>query len=87
MHVGDAHAGPGTWGRPIIAIGHDKEGQIRGATVIEVTDKLFDLADEDEMLSSKYFETKTPEEEAEIRNRKLGIAQDYTSLCKPIEIG
>lgn len=86
MHIGDAQAGPGTWGRPIIAIGHDKDGQLRGATVIEVTDKLFDLADEDEMLSSKYFEAKTPEEEAEIRNRKFGIAQDYTGLCKPIEI-
>jgi hypothetical protein len=86
MHIGDAHAGPGTWGRPIIAIGHDKEGQILGATVVEVTDQLFDLADEDEMLNLKFFEAKTPDEEAEIRNRKFGIAQDYTGLCNPIEI-
>ena len=86
MHIGDALAGPGTWGRPIIAIGHDKNGQIRGATVVEVTDKLFDLADEDEILSSRFFEATTPVEEAEIRNRKFGIAQDYTGLSKPIEI-
>lgn len=86
MHIGDASAGPSTWGRPIIAIGHDKDGTIRGATVIEVSDQLFELADEDEQLNLKFFEAKTPEEEAEIRNRKFGIAQDYTSLCKAIEL-
>ncbi|HEX3032234.1 MAG TPA: peptidase S7 [Bacillota bacterium] len=86
MHVGDATAGPGTWGRPIIAIGHDREGKVRGATVVEVTDKLFELADEDEKLGLDFFTADTPEEEADIRNRKFGIAQEYTSLCKPIEI-
>lgn len=86
MHIGDANAGPSTWGRPIIAIGHDKDGTIQGATVIEVSDKLFDLADEDEQLNLKFFDAKTPEEEAEIRNRKFGVAQDYTSLCKTIEL-
>lgn len=86
MHIGDANAGPGTWGRPIIAIGHDKDGKIRGATVIQVSDKLFELADEDEVLNAEFFEADTPEREAKIRNRKFGIAQEYTSLCKSIEI-
>lgn len=86
MHIGDASAGPGTWGRPIIAIGHDRDGKVRGATVVEVSDKLFSLADEDEILGLKFFDANTPEDEAEIRNRKFGIAQEYTSLCKPIEI-
>lgn len=86
MHIGDANAGPGTWGRPIIAIGHDKDGVVRGATVIESSDKLFALADEDEDLGQRFFDAKTPEEEAEIRNRKFGIAQEYTSLCKAIEM-
>lgn len=86
MHIGDAQAVPATWGRPIIAIGHDKDGTINGATVISVTDPLFDLADEDEVLSQQFFEAKTPEAEAEVRNRKFGIAQEYTNLCKQIEI-
>lgn len=86
MHIGDASAGPGTWGRPIIAIGHDREGKVRGATVVEVTDQLFQLADEDEQLGQDFFTAKTAEEEADIRNRKFGIAQEYTSLCKAIEI-
>ena len=86
MHIGDATAGPGTWGRPIIAIGHDRDGKVRGATVVEVSDKLFSLADEDERLSLEFFDANTPEAEADIRNRKFGIAQEYTSLCKPIEI-
>lgn len=86
MHVGDASAGPGTWGRPIIAIGHDQDGNIKGATVIEVEDRLYRLADEDERLNLAFFEAGTPEAEAEIRNRKFGIAQDYTGLCKPIEL-
>ncbi|GAW91046.1 peptidase S7 [Calderihabitans maritimus] len=87
MHIGDANAGPGTWGRPIIAIGHDQKGEITGASVIESSDRLFALADEDELLSLKFFDARTPQEEAEIRNRKFGIAQEYTDLCKPIEIG
>lgn len=86
MHMGDANAGPGTWGRPIIAIGHDKDGQVKGATVIEATDRLHSLADEDEALGQQFFTADTPEQEADIRNRKFGIAQEYTSLCKPIEI-
>ncbi|HEX3032827.1 MAG TPA: peptidase S7, partial [Bacillota bacterium] len=59
---------------------------VRGATVVEVTDRLFQLADEDEQLAQDFFAAETPEEEAEIRNRKFGIAQEYTSLCKAIEI-
>ncbi|MHB9094430.1 MAG: peptidase S7 [Eubacteriales bacterium] len=86
MHMGDANAGPGSWGRSIVAIGHDNEGKVRGATVIENTDRVFDLADEDEELNLRFFDAGTPEEEAEIRNRKFGVAQEYTNLCKPIEI-
>ncbi|HHX49949.1 MAG TPA: peptidase S7 [Clostridia bacterium] len=86
MHVGDAQAGPGTWGRPIIAVGHSKDGRITGATVIETTHQLFDLADEDERLNLEFFEAETPDTEAEIRNRKFAIAQEYTGLCKTIEI-
>lgn len=86
MHIGDANAGPGTWGRPIIAIGHDKDGQVKGATVIEASDRLHALADEDEDLGQQFFSADTPEQETEIRNRKFGIAQEYTDLCKPIEI-
>jgi hypothetical protein len=86
MHIGDANAGPGSWNRPIIAIGHDGEGRIKGATVIEVSKKLYDLADEDEALSQSFFTADSPEEEAKIRNRKFGIAQEYTALCKSIEI-
>ncbi|ATW24615.1 peptidase S7 [Candidatus Formimonas warabiya] len=86
MHIGDANAGPGSWNRPIIAIGHDPQGKIKGATVIEVNEKLFDLADEDEQLSQAFFTADDPDEEAAIRNRKFGIAQEYTALCKSIEI-
>lgn len=86
MHVADASAGPGTWGRPIVAIGHDQDGEIKGATVIEVEDRLYRLADEDEKLNLAFFEAGTPEAEADIRNRKFGIAQEYTGLCKPIEL-
>lgn len=86
MHIGDANAGPGTWGRPIIAIGHDKDGRIRGATVIEKADRIFELTDEDEVLNSKFFGAETTEEETQIRNRKFAIAQEFTDLCKPIEL-
>lgn len=86
MHIGDAMAGPGTWGRAIIAVGHDKDGKVRGATVIEASDRLFDLADEEEQLNMEFFDAESPEEESRIRNRKFGIAQDYTQLCKPLEI-
>ncbi|GAW31782.1 peptidase S7 [Carboxydocella sp. JDF658] len=86
MHMGDAMAGPGTWGRPIIAIGHDQDGNIKGATVIEVREEIFRLADEDEKISQEFFQAETPEAEAEIRNRKFGIAQEFTALCKAIEL-
>ncbi len=86
MHRGDAMAGPGTWGRPIIAIGHDKDGEIKGATVIEVLPEVANLADEYEKVSQKYYEAETPTEEAEIRKRRFGISQEYTDLCKAIEI-
>ncbi|WP_035268319.1 hypothetical protein [Desulfitibacter alkalitolerans] len=86
MHIGDANAGPGTWGRPIIAIGHDKDGNIRGATVIEKASRIFELTDEDEVLNNKFFDAETTEEESHIRNRKFAIAQEFTDLCKPIEL-
>lgn len=86
MHMGDANAGPGSWGRAIVAIGHDNEGKTRGATVIENVREVYDFADEDEDLNLKFFKAETPEEETEIRNRKFGVAQEYTNLCKPIEI-
>ena len=84
--MGDANAGPGSWGRPIVAIGHDNAGRMRGATVIEAVHEVYDFADEDEELGLKFFDAETPEEESEIRNRKFGVAQEYTNLCKPIEI-
>ncbi|HWI54081.1 MAG TPA: peptidase S7, partial [Desulfobacteria bacterium] len=86
MHMGDANAGPGSWGRPIVAIGHDNEGRTKGASVIENVKEVYDYADEDEELNLQFFEAETPEKEAEIRNRKFGVAQEYTNLCKPIEI-
>ncbi len=86
MHRGDAMAGPGTWGRPIIAIGHDKTGEIKGATVIELLPEVAELADEYEKVSQQYYEVNTPAEEAEIRKRRFGISQEYTDLCKSIEI-
>lgn len=86
MHMGDAMAGPGTWGRPIIAIGHDKDGKIRGATVIEVRPEVQELADEHEALGQTFYEVETSQEEAEIRKRQFGIAQEYTDLCQCIEI-
>lgn len=86
MHMGDAMAGPITWGRPVAAIGHDKEGKIKGATVIELLSEAMDLADEYKELGQKFYETETPDEESELRKRKFGIAQEYTDLCKSIEV-
>jgi len=86
MHMGDAMAGPGSWGRPVIAIGHDKEGNIKGATVIELREEVAKLADEYEEVGQKYYLADTPEEEVEIRKRRFGIAQEYTDLCKPLEL-
>ena len=86
MHMGDAMAGPGTWGRPIIAIGHDRHGEIKGATVIGLDPKVAELADEYEDVGQKFFLARTPQEEAEIRKKRFAIAQEYTDLCKTIEI-
>lgn len=86
MHAGDASAGPCTWGRPIIAIGHDKTGQIHGATVIELNDALIELEDRSEELDLAFFTAATPEAESAIRNKIFGISQSYTNLCKPIEL-
>ncbi|MCK8825862.1 peptidase S7 [Fuchsiella alkaliacetigena] len=86
MHMGDAMAGPGMWGRPIIAVGHDKAGQVKGATVIELQDEISKLAEESEQIGQDFYKVDTPEEEANLRKRKFGIAQEYTDLCKSIEI-
>ncbi|MCK8816564.1 peptidase S7 [Natroniella sulfidigena] len=86
MHMGDAKAGPGTWGRPVVAIGHNKEGEIKGATVIELLKEVAELDQEYEEIGQEYYEADTPEEEAKIRKRRFGIAQEYTDLCKPLEI-
>lgn len=86
MHMGDAMAGPGTWGRAIIAIGHDKDGLIRGATAIEVRPEVQELADEHEELGQTFYHVESSEEEAQLRKRQFGIAQEYTDLCQPIEI-
>ncbi|MCK8827107.1 peptidase S7 [Natroniella acetigena] len=86
MHMGDAKAGPGTWGRPVVAIGHNKEGEIKGATVIELLSEVAELDQEYERIGQEYYEAETPEEEAKIRKRRFGIAQEYTDLCKSLEI-
>lgn len=86
MHMGDAMAGPGTWGRPIIAIGHDRHGEVKGATVIELDPRVAELADDYEEVGQKFFLATTPIEEAEIRKKRFAIVQEYTDLCKPIEI-
>jgi hypothetical protein len=86
MHMGDAMAGPVTWGRPVVAIGHDKDGEIKGSTVIELLAEGMDLADEYEELGQEFYQAETPEEEAGIRKRRFGIAQEYTDLCKSIEL-
>lgn len=86
MHMGDAMAGPGTWGRPIVAIGHDKEGSIKGATTLELVPQIAELAQEYEKMGQQFYQAETPEEEAQIRKRRFGIAQEYTDLCKSIEI-
>ena len=85
MHMSDAMAGPGMWGRPIMAIGHNKKGEIKGASVIELTERLCELADENEGLEQKFFQVETPEEELKIKKRRYKIAQELTDLCKQIE--
>jgi len=86
MHMGDASAGPVTWGRPIIAIGHDKDGTVKGATVLQADDRVIELVDEYEMVNQAFFRAATVEEESRIRNERFKIAQAYTDLCVPIEI-
>lgn len=86
MHMGDAMAGPGTWGRPIIAIGHDRYGELKGATVIGLDPKVAELADEYEEVGQQFFLAKTPQEEADIRKKRFAIAQEYTDLCISIDI-
>lgn len=86
MHMGDAMAGPGTWGRPIIAIGHDKDGIIKGATVIEFTSKLNSLADKYEMIQQEFYQAGNPTDETRLRKQKYEIAQKFTELCKEIKI-
>ncbi|MTI60776.1 MAG: peptidase S7 [Firmicutes bacterium] len=86
MHMGDAMAGPGTWGRPIIAIGHDRDGIIKGATVIEFSSKLNILADKYEMIEQKFYQADNPADETRLRKQKYKIAQEFTELCKEIKI-
>ena len=86
MHMSDAMAGPGMWGRPIMAIGHNKRGEIKGVSVIELTDRLCQLADENESLEQKFFKVEAPEEELKIRKRRYKIAQEFTDLCRQVEI-
>ena len=86
MHMSDAMAGPGMWGRPIMAIGHNKKGVIKGVSVIELNDRLCELADENENLEQRFFEVETPEEELKIRKRRYKIAQEFTDLCKQVQL-
>ncbi len=86
MHSGDAEAGPATWGRAIIAIGHDRGGRTKGATVIEASSACMDLMDEGERLDEAFFAAETSADETEIRNRQFGIAQEFTNLCREIPI-
>ena len=65
---------------------NDKNGKIKGATVVEKEDRIYELTDEDEILNNKFFDAETTEEETQIRNRKFAIAQEFTDLCKPIEL-
>ena len=86
MHMSDAMAGPGMWGRPIVAVGHNEKGEIKGAMAVEPADKLFELADENEELQQKFFEVDNPEEEVQLRKRRYKIAQEFTDICSQLEI-
>lgn len=86
MHMGDAMAGPGTWGRSIVAIGHDQEGNIKGATIIKYSEKLAQLINEYEEVDQLFFKAETQAEESEIRKRRYQIAQEFTDLCIELEI-
>ncbi|WP_027339118.1 hypothetical protein [Halonatronum saccharophilum] len=86
MHSGDAINGPDIFGRPIIAIGHNKDGKVKGATVIETTTKLAQLDKEYEQANNRYNDAQSPEEEIKYRNRLHDIDKEYTNLSKPIKI-
>lgn len=86
MHMGDAMAGPGTWGRPIVAIGHNELGQVKGATVIEFSSKISTLNNEYETIEEEFFMVESSEEEAKLRKRKYEIAQEFTDFCQEIII-
>jgi len=86
MHMSDAMAGPGMWGRPIVAVGHNEKGEIKGVMAIGPNDKLFRLADENEELEQKFFEVDNPEEEAQLRKRRYKIAQEFTDICSQLEM-
>lgn len=86
MHMSDAMAGPGTWGRPIIAVGHNEKGTIKGVMAICPSDRLFILADENEELEQKFFEVEEPAEEVKIRKRRYKIAQEFTDLCEQLKL-
>lgn len=86
MHMGDAIAAPGTWGRSIIAIGHDKAGQIKGASVIDASEEISRLIDEYEEIEQHFFMVNTAQEETRLRKRRYQIAQEFTDLCREIVI-
>ena len=86
MHMSDAMAGPGIWGRPIVAVGHDEEGEIKGAMAVQKSDKLFQLADENEALEQEFFQVEDPEAEVKLRKRRYNIAQEFTDLCLQLEL-
>ncbi|MFW5985378.1 MAG: peptidase S7 [Halanaerobiaceae bacterium] len=86
MHISDAMAGPGTWGRSIAAIGHSEKAEIKGVNVISPSFELFQLADEKEQLEQEFFRVSTSEKEVELRKRRYEIAQEFTDLCQEIEI-
>ncbi|MFW6301127.1 MAG: peptidase S7 [Bacillota bacterium] len=86
MHMSDAMAGPGMWGRPIVAVGHDEKGDIKGVMAIKTQDRLFELADENEYLEQQFFKVQKPEEEVKLRKRRYKIAQEFTDLCDQLKL-
>ena len=86
MHMSDAMAGPGTWGRPILAVGHNEDGEIKGVMAVQKSDRLFQLADENEELEQRFFEVEDPETEVKLRKKRYSIAQEFTDLCQQLEL-
>ena len=84
--MSDAMAGPGMWGRAIVAVGHDEKGDIKGVMMIKMQDRLFELADENEYLERQFFKVQKPEEEVKLRKRRYKIAQEFTDLCDQLEL-